>query len=86
MDSSGGAIGNDAGFSGSATLTINNCTISDNNVADGITFNVGGGIYTFALGGGTGIVTINNSTISNNRAVQGGGLLSMARIAATRLS
>ena len=71
---SGGAIGNNAGFSGSATLTINNCTISDNNVADGITFNVGGGIYNFALGGGTGIVTINNSTISNNRAVQGGGL------------
>jgi hypothetical protein len=73
---SGGAIGNDAGFSGSATLTIDQCTIDDNNVTDGITFNVGGGIFNFALGGGTGTVMIKNSTISNNRAVQGGGIFS----------
>jgi predicted outer membrane repeat protein len=71
---SGGGIGNNAGFSGSATLTINDSIITGNNVDDGITFNIGGGIFNFALGGGTGTVTINNSTISNNRAVQGGGL------------
>ena len=73
---SGGAIGNDAGFSGSASLTINDSIIDGNNIDDGITANVGGGIYNFALGGGTGTVTINNSTISNNRAYQGGGVYS----------
>ena len=73
---SGGAIGNNAGFSGSATLIINKCTISENDVTDGVTFNIGGGIYNFALGGGTGTVMINDSTINNNRAVQGGGLFS----------
>lgn len=71
---SGGGIGNNAGFSGAASLTINDSIITENNVTDGITFNIGGGIFNFALGGGTGTVTINNSTISNNRAVQGGGL------------
>ena len=73
---SGGGIGNNAGFSGSASLTVNDSIITDNNVEDGITFNIGGGIFNFALGGGTGTVTINNSTISNNRAIQGGGLYS----------
>ena len=73
---SGGGIGNNAGFSGSASLTINDSIITGNNVDDGVTFNLGGGIYNFALGGGTGTVTINNSTISNNRAIHGGGLYS----------
>lgn len=73
---SGGGIGNNAGFSGTATLTINDSIISNNNIDDNVTFNIGGGIFNFALGGGTGIVTINNSTISNNRAIEGGALFS----------
>ena len=82
---SGGGIGNNAGFSGSASLIINDSIITGNNVADGITFNIGGGIFNFALGGGTGIVTINNSTISNNRAVMG-GCIATARTTATPMS
>jgi Predicted solute binding protein len=71
----GGGIDNDAGDSGSASLTINNSTIAANNLGAGGSVSFGGGIYNFGLGGNA-ILTINNSTISGNRSFQGGGLFS----------
>lgn len=55
----GGGIENDYG----ATLTINNCTISENFASSG-----GGGIANF------GVLTVNNSTISGNSAISNFGL------------
>jgi len=72
---SGGGISNDAGFSGSASLTINNSIVAGNNLGATGTANFGGGIYNFGLAGNANL-TINNSTISGNRAFQGGGLFS----------
>ena len=70
----GGGIVNDASFSGSgASLTVNNSTISGNNLGATGTTNFGGGIYNLGLGG-TATLTINNSTISGNRSFQGGGV------------
>ena len=71
----GGGISNDGGFSGSASLTINNSMIAGNNLGASGTVNFGGGIYNFGLGGNA-TLTINNSTISGNRSFQGGGLFS----------
>jgi hypothetical protein len=69
---SGGGISNDAGDSGSASLTINNSIIAGNNLGASGTANFGGGIYNYGIHGAT--LTINNSTISGNQAFQGGGL------------
>jgi len=71
--SSGGAISNDAGDSGSASLTINNSTISGNNLGVGGSANFGGGILNYGIHGNASL-TINSSTISGNQAFQGGGL------------
>ena len=48
--------------SGTGTLLIDNCVITDNKTTDGD----GGGLTVTNTGGGTGSVTITNSTISNN--------------------
>jgi len=72
---SGGGISNDGGFSGSASLTINNSIIAGNNLGPKVAVNFGGGIYNFGLGGSA-TLAINNSTISGNQAFQGGGLFS----------
>ena len=72
---SGGGISNDAGFSGSASLTINNSIIAGNNLGTSVAVNFGGGIYNYGIDGNASL-TINNSTISGNQAFQGGGLFS----------
>jgi len=70
---SGGGFSNDAGFSGSASLTINNSIIAGNNLGASGTANFGGGIYNYGIHGSA-TLTINNSTISGNQSFQGGGL------------
>ena len=70
---SGGGISNDAGFSGSASLTINNSIIAGNNLGASGTANFGGGIYNYGIHGSA-TLTVNNSTISGNQSFQGGGL------------
>jgi hypothetical protein len=72
---SGGGISNDAGDSGSASLTINNSLIAENNLGANEAVNFGGGIYNYGIHGSA-TLTINNSTISGNQAFQGGGLFS----------
>jgi hypothetical protein len=71
----GGGIDNDAGGSGTASLTINNSTIAANNLGAGISVNFGGGVLNYGIHGNA-TLTINNSTISGNQAFQGGGLFS----------
>jgi hypothetical protein len=69
----GGAI-----YSDHATLTLDNCTISNSSA------NLGGGIFSNAKDGGNASLTINNSTISGNAAhsisgfdgAYGGGIFS----------
>ena len=75
----GGGITNNGELSGSASLTLNDSTISGNSVAPGGTASVGGGIYNYAIGGSV-TVTINNSTISNNQAFQGGGIFNFGGV------
>ena len=70
---SGGGISNDAGVSGSASLTINNSIIAGNNLGASGTANFGGGIYNYGIHGNA-TLTMNDSTISGNQAFQGGGL------------
>ncbi|HKQ99532.1 MAG TPA: Calx-beta domain-containing protein [Pyrinomonadaceae bacterium] len=66
----GGGVYN-YGNGGTASLTINNSTISGNH-----TVTHGAGIYDDGINGGTATLTINNSTISGNGANgQGGGIL-----------
>jgi hypothetical protein len=72
---SGGGISNDAGNSGSASLTINNSIIAGNNLGASGTVNFGGGIYNYGIHGNA-TLTINNSTISGNQSFQGGGIFS----------
>jgi predicted outer membrane repeat protein len=70
----GGGIKNDAFNNGSATLEINNCTVSSNSALCAPGCPDGGGIYSV---GGTAVamVTITNSTISGNSAgFEGGGI------------
>src|SRR6185369_15661888 len=69
----GGGIDNDAGDSGSASLTINNSTIAANNLGAGGSVSFGGGILNYGIHGNA-TLTINSSTISGNQAFQGGGL------------
>ena len=64
----GGAIYNN-GFSGRATLEINNSNVHDNTAA-----HTGGGIYNDGGESGSASLTINNSTISNNSARLGGSI------------
>lgn len=64
-DNVGGGIWND-GEHGSATLTLNNTTLSGNLAADG------GGIYTDGEFGSA-TLTVNNSTLSGNSAPSAGG-------------
>jgi hypothetical protein len=70
---SGGGISNDAGVSGSASLTVNNSMIAGNNLGASGTTNFGGGIYNYGIHGSA-TLTVNNSTISGNQSFQGGGL------------
>lgn len=70
---SGGGISNDAGDAGTASLTINNSIISENNHGSGGTANFGGGIYNYGINGNA-TLTVNNSTLSGNESFQGGGL------------
>jgi hypothetical protein len=63
----GGGIYNDGDY-GSATLTINNSTVSGNSASSG-----GGGIYNIGRFGSV-TLTINNSTLSGNLASSGGGI------------
>ena len=69
----GGGIDNDAGDSGSASLTINGSTIAANNLGAGESVSFGGGILNYGIHGNA-TLTINSSTISGNQAFQGGGL------------
>src|SRR5207244_3477471 len=63
----GGAVVNDGFSGGTATLSINNSTLSDNTVDS-----YGGAIYNFA--GQTATVTLNNSTLSDNSGQNGGAI------------
>lgn len=51
------------------TMTVTNCNIHDNTIADGS----GGGITATNTGGGTGQFTISNSTVSSNVAARPAG-------------
>jgi hypothetical protein len=70
----GGGIFNN-GQSGSATLTINNSTISGNFTFFGGGDAQGGGLYNDGSFSGSATMTVNNSTLSNNSAgLDGGGI------------
>ena len=73
-DGNGGGIKNDAFDHGSATLEIDNCTISNNSALCAPSCPDGGGIY--SVGGvSVAMVTVTNSTISGNSAgYEGGGI------------
>ncbi|HEX4696925.1 MAG TPA: choice-of-anchor Q domain-containing protein [Candidatus Udaeobacter sp.] len=75
----GGGITNNGELSGSASLTLNDSTISGNSVAPGGTATFGGGMYNYAVHGSV-TVTISNSTISDNQAFQGGGIFNFGGV------
>jgi hypothetical protein len=64
-----------------ATLTLNNCIIS-NNAAAGL----GGGVYSYPSGGVATLLTLNNCTVSGNTATLGGGIYRGVSIAGLTLN
>jgi HYR domain len=68
----GGGVFNFSAFPGTATLTVNNCTISDNSALAPL-FGGGGGIFNNANSNGTATLTVSNSTISGNSSLSFGG-------------
>src|SRR6266542_451507 len=85
----GVVVGDGAGiYNDRATLTVSNCTVSDNSGSGifnlnaeltvsncTISGNSGGGIFNYGFSGsGTATLTITNSTLSGNSASQGGGI------------
>jgi CSLREA domain-containing protein len=70
----GGAMDFDTGLSGTGTLSITSCVITQNSINSTNALSAdGGGIYLSNLSQGTGSVTISGSTISNNTAEDLGG-------------
>src|SRR6266498_4006578 len=85
----GVVVGDGAGiYNDRATLTVSNCTVSDNSGSGifnlnaeltvsncTISGNSGGGIFNYGFSGsGTATLTVTNSTLSGNSASQGGGI------------
>src|SRR6266542_5857223 len=85
----GVVVGDGAGiYNDRATLTVSNCTVSDNSGSGifnlnaeltvsncTISGNSGGGIFNYGFSGsGTATLTITNSTVSGNSAGYGGGI------------
>jgi hypothetical protein len=78
-EGAGGGVYNN-GRSGSATLTVTNSTIS-NNQAEG----AGGGIYNNGIEGSA-MLTINNCSLSGNSAGTGGGMYNAASVGSGTIS